>query len=278
MSTAVAVLHGSFGRVCLYNMDRAMVLHAHREGHLVFFVEGAPAEMVVEGKAFPISPGQAVAISPWQPHYYRPRLNGTLLALVLYIKPSWFLEAARRATSSLRFGRVAIEANDPITRHVFRIARAMLEDGDGGGNVEDVLCALTQACFDQSWQWTHEGTAFVGRPLPVWDFRVRTSLRLMREGVGLTTLDEIARKAGLSRPHFFKLFRQHVGVTPNIYMNALRMETAIQRLSASHDAVTAIGLDLGFSSQASFSRFFIANGVVAPSDYRRSVTIAAAFD
>ena len=58
-------------------------------------------------------------------------------------------------------------------------------------------------------------------------------------------------------------------------MNALRMESAIGRLAGSKDAVTDIGLDLGFSSQASFSRFFIANGVVAPSDYRRSVTVAA---
>jgi AraC-like DNA-binding protein len=38
--------------------------------------------------------------------------------------------------------------------------------------------------------------------------------------------------------------------------------------------VAAIGLDLGFSSQASFSRFFIANGVVPPSAYRRSAQIA----
>lgn len=155
----------------------------------------------------------------------------------------------------------------------------MLEDGDGGGNVEDVLCALTQACFDQSWQWTHEGTAFVGRPLPVWDFRVRTSLRLMREGVGLTTLDEIARKAGLSRPHFFKLFRQHVGVTPaNIYMNALRMETAIRSSrrrttpsprSASISASPARRASPASSSPTAWS---------APSDYRRSVTVAAALD
>ncbi len=97
----------------------------------------------------------------------------------------------------------------------------------------------------------------------------------MREHIGGDdSLDGIARAAGLSRPHFYKLFRQHMGVTPNLYMNALRMEHAIQRLTDSHDAVTEIGFDLGFSSQASFSRFFIANGVVAPSNYRRSVVSA----
>jgi transcriptional regulator GlxA family with amidase domain len=38
--------------------------------------------------------------------------------------------------------------------------------------------------------------------------------------------------------------------------------------------VADIGFDLGFSSQASFSRFFIANGVVPPSVYRRSVHLS----
>jgi len=89
-------------------------------------------------------------------------------------------------------------------------------------------------------------------------------------------IDDVAREVGLSRPHFYKLFRQQVGVTPNIYLNSLRMERAIDRLTASQDAVADIGLDLGFSSQASFSRFFIANGVVPPSSYRRSVNIASA--
>jgi AraC-like DNA-binding protein len=83
----------------------------------------------------------------------------------------------------------------------------------------------------------------------------------------------VAREVGLSRPHFYKLFRAQMGVTPNIYLNTLRMERAILRLAESEAAVSEIGLDLGFSSQASFSRFFIANGVVPPSAYRRSVHV-----
>jgi len=51
-------------------------------------------------------------------------------------------------------------------------------------------------------------------------------------------------------------------------------DAAIDRLAESAEAVSEIGFDLGFSSQASFSRFFIANGVVPPSTYRRSVHVA----
>ena len=54
----------------------------------------------------------------------------------------------------------------------------------------------------------------------------------MQENVGETMeLDHVAREVGLSRPHFFKLFRTQVGLTPNLYANALRMERAIERLA-----------------------------------------------
>ena len=87
-------------------------------------------------------------------------------------------------------------------------------------------------------------------------------------------VDAVAREVGLSRPHFYKLFREQIGLTPNLYLNALRMERAIERLAVTQEAVSDIGFDLGYSSQASFSRFFIANGVVPPSAYRRSIHVA----
>jgi AraC-like DNA-binding protein len=272
MSNAVAVFHGNFGRVCLYSMDKAMVPHGHREGHLIFHVQGPPGEVVVDDRAFPIAPGQAVAISPWQTHYYRPvDRRAPTLALVLYIRPVWFLEASRRANSTLRFGRVGVEVTDQLSRLVFGAAHAMADPDHDDPLFEDRLCTLTQAAFDQSWQWTERGAAFTGPDLPTRDFRIRKAMRALQERLGdMLELDEIARESGLSRPHFYKLFRTQVGVTPNVYLNALRMERAIGQLTETGNPVTDIGLDLGFASQASFSRFFIANGVVPPSVYRRS--------
>ncbi len=69
-------------------------------------------------------------------------------------------------------------------------------------------------------------------------------------------LEQIARESGLSRPHFFKLFKRQMGIIPNLYLNTLRMECAIERLTSTGETVTEIGDHLGFSSQASFTRFF----------------------
>jgi AraC-like DNA-binding protein len=272
MSNALAVHHGPFGRVALYNLDRDMALHAHREGHLIFHVQGPAASIRIDEGLYPLSQAQAVAISPWQPHNYTSLdLDEPSLFLTLYIKPVWFLEASRQASAALRFGRSPIGVTEPIARLVTRIATCMLEDGDDS-SVEGYLYELTQASFDQSWQWVPEGASFTRCAPPVRDFRVRNSVRLMACSISeRIALDDIARDSGLSRPHFYKLFRQQVGTTPNIYLNTLRIESAIDRLTTSQDAVTNIGLDLGFSSQASFTRFFIANAGIAPSDYRRVV-------
>ena len=59
-----------------------------------------------------------------------------------------------------------------------------------------------------------------------------------------------------------------------MYLNTLRLELSIERLTRSDDPVTSIGLDLGFASQASFTRFFSNNIGIAPTDYRRASVIS----
>jgi AraC-like DNA-binding protein len=273
MSTAHAVAHGAFGRACLYELDRPMAPHAHREGHLIFHVRGPAACVVIDGKPLPLTPAHATAISPWQPHFFSPidRREPTL-TLVLYIRPGWFADASHTAFEILRFGRPAVEMSDHITRLASETARLLAAHGGSDGSFEDRLSALTQAAFDQTWQWTSAGDRPAAPCSVLRDFRLRRAISLLSERLGEPVdLAEISRSSGLSRPHFFKLFREQMGLPPTIFRNALRMECAIERLAKGVETVSEIGFDLGFATPASFSRFFIANGVVPPSAYRRSV-------
>ena len=109
------------------------------------------------------------------------------------------------------------------------------------------------------------------------DFRVRKSIRLLAESVGAEIeFDAIAREAGLSRPHFYKLFRTQTGVTPHLYVNTLLMERALDSLVATEASIADIGFDLGFSSQSGFTHFFAANVGMAPTDYRRAAKVLRA--
>ncbi len=275
MSQAVAVYHGPFGRATLYNLNHDMTTHAHREGHLTFFVQGQPSVVSIQDDPFPLDEAAAVAVNPWEPHaFHAGDLEHGSLFLVLYIKPIWFLETARNAQSWLRFGRSRIEVTSQIRRSIHMVSSLLLE-GEESNLFDGYLYELTQECFDQSWQWTPDGAPRVDCASPFTDFRVRKSMRLMSEKLGEEfELDDIAREAGLSRPHFYKLFRKQTGITPNLFLNTLRMERAIDSLTGSEKSVTNIGFDLGFSSQASFTRFFTSNVGIAPSDYRRVAHLA----
>ena len=270
MARAISVHHGSFGRATLYELDRPLTTHAHREGHLIFYLGGPEAKAVVNGETFNVTKSEAVAISPWEPHSFEPSPCGeTHFVLTLYIKPMWFLENSQNAEFSLGFGTPSIQVTPTVEMWVGRLTAILLDD-QPSERFDGFLFETTRQCFDQTW------TNADSRPLlrdvqrKFNDFRVRRSLSLMQEKFAEETpMDDLAREVGLSRPHFFKLFKMQMGITPNLYMNTLRTEHAIDELVTTDKSVTDIGLDLGFASQASFTRFFSSNVGIPPTDYRR---------
>ena len=84
------------------------------------------------------------------------------------------------------------------------------------------------------------------------------------------------REAGLSRPHFYKLFRIQTGVTPNLYLNTLLMEKALDCVVTSESPMADIASELGFSCQSVFTRFFAGNVGMAPTEYRRAAKVLRA--
>lgn len=132
------------------------------------------------------------------------------------------------------------------------------------------LYELTRECYDQSRQWSPGSSRVNQGARTIIDCRIRKSIQHLNEKMhSEVEFDNVAKEAGLSRPHFYKLFKLQTGITPNLYYNTLRMERAIELLAESNQSVTNVGFDLGFSCQSGFSRFFIANAGLAPSIYRR---------
>jgi len=267
MSDALAVSHGDFGRAALYDLDRPITTHAHREGHLNFPVAGGTAEVTICDTKVQCDPTTAAAVSPWELHSFAPHSAG-FLTLVLYIKPMWFLENTGSSEFALNFGSREILLTEDIQHIVRRLSTMMMSDSVDIA-VESLLIELTSKCYEASWAGrTRPSTTAIFRNFS--DFRVRRSQQLMKTYLSdHSGLDSLASEVGLSRPHFFKLFKRQTGVTPNVYFNTLRSERAIDDLTNTDKTVTDIALDLGFASQASFTRFFSLNVGIAPTDYRR---------
>jgi len=267
MSTALAVCHGSFGRVTVYQLDRPMRTHAHREGHLTFHLGGPPAMVTIDEVPHRVDQTAGVAINPWQPHSFHPYPGDRIsVFLVAYISDCW-LDRDHEGRGSLRFGFNGIRFSPTIRGIALDLADALVTSASYRV-VDRALNQLFDACFEDS--WAHRGRSNLRvRPQAPLDFRVRKSLRLLNDGLpqGIE-LGDVARDVGLSRPHFFKLFRENTGLTPALYANTMRVERALGRLVSSHTSITDIGYELGFSSQSHFTHFFSAHVGIAPTLYR----------
>jgi AraC-like DNA-binding protein len=267
MSRALAVFHGRFGRATVYQLNRPFSVHAHREGHLIFQVGGTPGHIRVGEETHRLDEDAVVAVNPWAPHNFLPvDVDDGALFFVLYVNAEWFAPLPGR---SLSFGASRIERTPAIAKHVRRAASLVCGSPSLKG-LDAELRALIAACHEESWVQSRPFVEAAGGM----DYRVRKSIRLLSEGPGAEIeLDAIAREAGLSRPHFYKLFRAQTGVTPNLYLNTLLMEKALDALVTSEAPIAEIGGELGFSSLSVFTRFFAGHVGMAPTDYRRAAKV-----
>ena len=82
------------------------------------------------------------------------------------------------------------------------------------------------------------------------------------------TLDDIAARAGFSKYHFSRLFKQFTNVSFYRYLNQKRIETAERLLVNPELSVTEVSLSSGFSSLSAFIRMFKLIKGCTPSEYR----------
>jgi len=83
------------------------------------------------------------------------------------------------------------------------------------------------------------------------------------------TLAELAREVGLSRSVFAERFSHFVGVSPMHYLGRWRMQLAIRRLTIPGVSVAQAGEEVGYESEAAFSRAFKKYVGVPPGSWRK---------
>ena len=105
------------------------------------------------------------------------------------------------------------------------------------------------------------------------DSRIRQAIALLREHPNKeVNMDDLANQVGLSRSRFYDLFQVCTGFSPRTYLDMLCVEAAISRLSHGQDKISEVSAELGFSAQSNFTRFFLNQVGVPPSEYRKAAT------
>ncbi len=274
MATSIRLFRGAFGHVSVLNVASDFVTHAHAEAHIILWLDGAAGEMTIGNEKVQLGAEVAAGINSFQPHSHALSADGRAgRFLAFYIDPEWFYRRRGVSRGQPIFASAAI----PIDAWLHRVAVMLYEELDAGEidelalyEIERLIDSLADAA--DSMRPRHAG-ALSGDEL---DFRVRKAIDLMKANVcERICFDEVAKAVGLSRPHFFALFKEQTSLTPNVYWNTLRMQEALRQLQWSREPLTSVAWNLGFTTQGNFTRFFRDHAGVPPTMYREAVRSAA---
>ena len=84
------------------------------------------------------------------------------------------------------------------------------------------------------------------------------------------SLENIAKKAGISKYHFLREFKRYTGHTVVKYINILRCEYAKRLLRSTELSVGDVAALCGYENQSYFSKTFKAYTGILPREFRAS--------
>lgn len=83
------------------------------------------------------------------------------------------------------------------------------------------------------------------------------------------TIQQMAEIVELSEPHFQKLFKKEVGISPFAFLQNARLEKAREYLETTFWQMKQIGIAVGMPHDSHFTRDFKKKYGVTPTEYRK---------
>ena len=281
MTRALNLYQGLFGRVCLVHSDSGLVTHAHPQCHVVIKACGADSVYRVRGNTHVLNENTMILVNAWKPHSKIQRAaDGPSVVLALLIEPMWLSNRCPSLSASGLPGFFPSPCA-VLPTHIRKLADQLIsktcEAGDAldrhthwESSLLELMMAITHA-FSVSY---HQADCLRRRSWQTTDPRITRAIHFMKDHLGDSLASEdLARMHCLSRPHFFSLFKKCTALSPALYMNTLRMESAISSLADDGVSIGQLSDTLGFSEPHHFTRFFRHNVGIPPTEYRRTVTV-----
>ena len=87
----------------------------------------------------------------------------------------------------------------------------------------------------------------------------------------MLSICELARRAGISEVYLRRLFKARYGISPQKYINSVRIENAKRLMKYHFLTLDECARESGFSSLQYFCRIFKEAEGISPGNYRRNV-------
>ena len=256
MGRLVRILEGKFGRLVLSDLAAGEAFSAQAD----------PAIVMQPGEA------ELVFLNPSESH----TASAATRILALHAATNW-LCVSFPAVFGAGDGQPFEQAREPITPRIRRLADTLaveiLNDRFVSAERLDFMLQELLLSIVETYLARRRTASPAWRGSRFEDSRIRRAIALLRARPNKElNMDELASQVGLSRSRFYDLFQLCTGFSPRAYLDMLCVETAISRLTSGHGKISEVSAELGFSAQSNFTRFFLNQVGVPPSEYRRAAT------
>ncbi|MDA8107226.1 MAG: AraC family transcriptional regulator [Betaproteobacteria bacterium] len=280
MLRPIRIFEGRFGRVMLAEVAAPSEPHAHAEPYIFVKHGGGDGDYLIAGHRVALTREDILFLNPGESHQDL-RLPGSQPTRLIALQASgdWLREsfpAVFGADDARPFPR----PREPITPRIRRLADALAIEAVhdqflSAERLEFMVLELVLSIVDTYLARRRPGAA-LWRGSRFSDSRIRRALELLRVRPNKeVNIDELASQVGLSRSRFYDLFQVCTGLSPRAYLNLLCVETAIEKLSSGRAKIAEVSAELGFSAQSNFTRFFLHQVGIPPSEYRRATSAKA---
>ena len=241
---------------------RCLRPHGIRD-HLLMYTTAGACQVAWDQGSLRAEPGDMVLITPWTPHDYgRVEQLGAwgVIWAVFQARPHWLDYLAWPESAP---GIARLRLADPALQAA---AVAHLDGAQAlskGALPNRDLLAMNALEGALLWCWNQwRGTSRI-------DPRIKTAVAMMCDHLA-DPIDSTAaaQAAGLSLPHFVRLFRRSIGTTPQRFLEDRRLEQACALLRSTPLSVQEVAQRSGFASPFYFSTRFKRRMKASPKHYR----------
>lgn len=276
MPRPLRIFEGRFGRLVLADAAASDDAQTRAGPVILLKVDGADAALSIAGEALPLTREEVLFANPGQATQSAGSASAAPARLIEFLpSPDWL----RSVFPAVFEDAVDIfpRNRETVTPRIRQLADTLAIEATNdqflsAERLEFMLQELMLSVVE-SYLARRRSGASLWRGSRFADTRIRKALGLLRARPNKdVNIDELASQVGLSRSRFYDLFQVCTGRSPRAYLDMLCVESAIAKLSRGRARIADVSAELGFSAQSNFTRFFLNQVGIPPSEYRRAAT------
>jgi len=196
-----------------------------------------------------------------------PAESGDVLACFIPVNHLEQIARAEDVGNDVEWKRLLIPHDTVIERALRALAACREAPQDSPGRPDEASRRLVLRLVELSGggrpDWHDDASVFESRTLDRLIEYIDAHLKIA------PSLADTGLLVGLSPSHFAKKFRHSTGLSLHRFINRRRIRAALQLLKDQSHSISAVALDLGFSSQSHLTREFSRLTGMTPAKYRR---------